>query len=373
MRRPRPARLEGCRSGPDVMGWTHRRVVLPMLRVVGSERAHTLAIRLLKVTSSTSLGRALLRHRYAPRVADPVEIWGLHFANRFGLAAGMDKRAEAMKGWAALGLGFVEVGGVTAHAQPGNPKPRMFRLDSHRLLVNRMGFNNDGCEAVSKRLATLRATNVDLPPLFVNLGKSKITDNADAVNDYAASLRALHPVVDGFVINVSSPNTPGLRDLQHEATLSALLTSLRHLCSNLDEQVPLPRPLLVKFAPDMDDDELLRLVDVARAAGCDGVVVSNTTVQRPSATSSKAAKVLEETGGLSGAPLAERSTAMIRCVSNHTEGSWPIIGVGGIMSGEDAIEKIQAGAHLVQAYSGFVFEGLGLIRTVTDALAQTRG
>jgi len=355
------------------MGWTHRRVVLPMLRLVGSERAHTLAIRSLKVTSSTSLGRVLLRRRFAPRVADPVVLWGLHFENRFGLAAGMDKRAEAMKGWAALGLGFVEVGGVTAHAQPGNPKPRMFRLDSHRLLVNRMGFNNDGCEAVAKRIAKVRASNIDLPPLFVNLGKSKITDNADAVDDYAASLRALHPVVDGFVINVSSPNTPGLRDLQHEHTLSALLTSLRQLCSSMDDQVPLPRPLLVKFAPDMEDDELLRLVDVARAAGCDGVVVSNTTVQRPATTSAKASKVLGQAGGLSGAPLAERSTAMIRCVSEHTGGSWPIIGVGGIMSGEDAIEKIHAGAHLVQAYSGFVFEGLGLIRTVTHALARTRG
>jgi dihydroorotate dehydrogenase len=320
-----------------------------------------------------SLGRVLLRRRYAPRVADPVDLWGLHFENRFGLAAGMDKRAEAMKGWAALGLGFVEVGGVTAHAQPGNPKPRMFRLDSHRLLVNRMGFNNDGCEAVAKRIAKVRASNIDLPPLFVNLGKSKITDNADAVDDYAASLRALHHVVDGFVVNVSSPNTPGLRDLQHEHTLSALLASLRHLCSSLDDEVPLPRPLLVKFAPDMEDEELLRLVDVARAAGCDGVVVSNTTVQRPATTSVKASKVLGQAGGLSGAPLAERSTAMIRCVSEHTGGSWPIIGVGGIMSGEDAIEKIHAGAHLVQAYSGFVFEGLGLIRTVTHALAKTRG
>ena len=355
------------------MGWAHRRVVLPMLRLVGSERAHSLAIRSLKVTSSMSLGRVLLRRRYAPRVADPVDLWGLHFENRFGLAAGMDKRAEAMKGWAALGLGFVEVGGVTAHAQPGNPKPRMFRLDSHRLLVNRMGFNNDGCEAVAKRIAKVRASNIDLPPLFVNLGKSKITDNADAVDDYAASLRALHHVVDGFVVNVSSPNTPGLRDLQHEHTLSALLASLRHLCSSLDDEVPLPRPLLVKFAPDMEDEELLRLVDVARAAGCDGVVVSNTTVQRPATTSVKASKVLGQAGGLSGAPLAERSTAMIRCVSEHTGGSWPIIGVGGIMSGEDAIEKINAGAHLVQAYSGFVFEGLGLIRTVTHAMARTRG
>ena len=355
------------------MGWAHRRVVLPMLRLVGSERAHSLAIRSLKVTSSMSLGRVLLRRRYAPRVADPVDLWGLHFENRFGLAAGMDKRAEAMKGWAALGLGFVEVGGVTAHAQPGNPKPRMFRLDSHRLLVNRMGFNNDGCEAVAKRIAKVRASNIDLPPLFVNLGKSKITDNADAVDDYAASLRALHHVVDGFVVNVSSPNTPGLRDLQHEHTLSALLASLRHLCSSLDDEVPLPRPLLVKFAPDMEDEELLRLVDVARAAGCDGVVVSNTTVQRPATTSVKASKVLGQAGGLSGAPLAERSTAMIRCVSEHTGGSWPIIGVGGIMSGEDAIEKIHAGAHLVQAYSGFVFEGLGLIRAVTHTLAKTRG
>jgi dihydroorotate dehydrogenase len=236
-----------------------------------------------------------------------------------------------------------------------------------------MGFNNDGCEAVAKRIAKVRASNIDLPPLFVNLGKSKITDNADAVDDYAASLRALHHVVDGFVVNVSSPNTPGLRDLQHEHTLSALLASLRHLCSSLDDEVPLPRPLLVKFAPDMEDEELLRLVDVARAAGCDGVVVSNTTVQRPATTSVKASKVLGQAGGLSGAPLAERSTAMIRCVSEHTGGSWPIIGVGGIMSGEDAIEKIHAGAHLVQAYSGFVFEGLGLIRTVTHALAKTRG
>ena len=354
------------------MGWVHRRLVLPMFRFVGSERAHGLALRSLRIAAFTPVGRMILRRSFAPKEQASITLWGLHFPNRFGLAAGMDKRAEALRGWATLGLGFIEIGGVTAHAQPGNPKPRMFRVDGQRLLINRMGFNNDGCVRVAQRILRVRRSNTYLPPLFANLGKSKITLNEDAVHDYATSMRALHTVVDGFVVNVSSPNTPGLRDLQHESTLATLLSTLRIICSDLNQGVDVARPLLVKFSPDMSDDELLRLVDVARASACDGVVVSNTTVTRPIAIRSRDAKVLLEQGGLSGSPLSDRSTEMIRCISGHTGGTWPIIGVGGIMSGADARQKIEAGAHLVQAYSGFVFEGLSLIRSVNHALAETR-
>ncbi|DAC34451.1 MAG TPA: quinone-dependent dihydroorotate dehydrogenase [Candidatus Poseidoniales archaeon] len=354
------------------MGWAYRTFVRPVQRLQSSEGAHGRALRMLRLASGTRAGQAALRRLYKPKQAESVEVWGLHFPNCFGLAAGMDKRAEALRGWSSIGFGFIEVGGVTMHAQEGNPKPRMFRDDRSRSLINRMGFNNDGSEAVAERISKDLSKRGSLPcPLFVNLGKSKITPNEDALSDYATSMQRLHHVVDGFVVNVSSPNTPNLRDLQHESMLGDLLEGLSKVLSDLNDTVESPRPMLVKFAPDLDVPTLLAMVDVARNAGADGVVLTNTTVERGPAEHPDHARFLAEKGGLSGAPLKDRSTALIQAVHDHTSGSWPIIGVGGISNAKDAQEKLDAGATLLQAYSAFVFEGPSLVRNVVDGLAST--
>ena len=354
------------------MGWAYRTFVRPVQRLQSSEGAHGRALRMLRLASATRAGQAALRRLYKPKQAESVEVWGLHFPNCFGLAAGMDKRAEALRGWSSIGFGFIEVGGVTMHAQEGNPKPRMFRDDRSRSLINRMGFNNDGSEAVAERISKDLSKRGSLPcPLFVNLGKSKITPNEDALSDYATSMQRLHHVVDGFVVNVSSPNTPNLRDLQHESMLGDLLEGLSKVLSDLNDTVESPRPMLVKFAPDLDVPTLLAMVDVARNAGADGVVLTNTTVERGPAEHPDHARFLAEKGGLSGAPLKDRSTALIQAVHDHTSGSWPIIGVGGISNAKDAQEKLDAGATLLQAYSAFVFEGPSLVRNVVDGLAST--
>ena len=354
------------------MGWPYRAFVRPIQRLQSSEGAHGRALRMLRMISATAPGRGLLRALYRPKRAEPVEVWGLSFPNRFGLAAGMDKRAEALRGWSSIGFGFVEIGGVTMHAQAGNPKPRMFRDDRSRSLINRMGFNNDGSLAVADRIRKNLDRKGPMPcPVFANLGKSKITSNDDALVDYATSMERLHDVVDGFVVNVSSPNTPNLRDLQHEEALKDLLGGLAQRLKELNAGVSLPRPMLVKFAPDLAIDTLLSLVDVAREAGADGVVLTNTTVERGPPSHPKHARFLAEQGGLSGAPLKDRSTAMIRAVHEHTGGTWPIIGVGGISTAADANEKLQAGATLLQAYSAFVFEGPSLVRQVVDGLEKS--
>ena len=354
------------------MGWAYRTFVRPVQRLQSSEGAHGRALRMLRLASSTRAGQAALRRLYRPKRPESVEVWGLHFPNRFGLAAGMDKRAEALRGWSSIGFGFIEVGGVTMHAQEGNPKPRMFRDDRSRSLINRMGFNNDGSEAVAARISKDLSKRGSLPcPLFVNLGKSKITPNEEALSDYATSMQRLHEVVDGFVVNVSSPNTPNLRDLQHESALNDLLEGLSVVLGELNANTETPRPMLVKFAPDLEVATLLGMVDVARNAGADGVVLSNTTVERGPAEHPSQIPFLAEKGGLSGAPLKDRSTALIQAVHDHTNGAWPIIGVGGISTAQDAQEKLDAGATLLQAYSAFVFEGPSLVRNVVDGLAST--
>ena len=354
------------------MGWPYRTFVRPIQRLQSSEGAHGRALRMLRLASATAPGRAMLRWLYRPKKAESVEVWGLNFPNRFGLAAGMDKRAEALRGWSSIGFGFIEIGGVTMHAQDGNPKPRMFRDDRSRALIKRMGFNNDGSEAVANRIRDHVKRKGPLPcPVLANLGKSKVTPNEEALLDYATSMERLHDVVDGFVVNVSSPNTPNLRDLQHEATLKTLLEGLATRLDVMNSGHSTPRPMLVKFAPDLAEATLLRMVDVARHAGADGVVLTNTTVERGEPTHPAQAQFLAETGGLSGAPLKDRSTEMIRAVHEHTNGSWPIIGVGGISTAADAKEKLDAGATLLQAYSAFVFEGPSLVRSVVDGLAQT--
>jgi len=301
---------------------------------------------------------------YKPKKQLHTSCFGLEFTHPFGLAAGMDKRAEALRGWDSIGLAFAEIGGVTKMEQEGNPKPRMFRHGRDFALVNRMGFNNPGSEKIVQRLH--KAGNQKIP-IWANLGKSKRTPLDEAKDDYATSLTRLWPFIDLFVINVSSPNTPGLRDLQHGNHLKGILTECQQanrLCS--EQHNASEKPLLIKVAPDLTAEELNSILDMAMSCGIDGIVATNTTLQRPNVDH----KVYNEQGGCSGAPLRQQSTEMIRHIYAHTNGMLPIVGVGGIMNADDAWEKITAGATLIQAYAGFVFEGPGLTKAIVHGLHQ---
>jgi dihydroorotate dehydrogenase len=279
-------------------------------------------------------------------------LFGHTFQNPLGLAAGMDKCAEAMIGWENLGFGFIEIGGVTMEAQNGNPKPRMFRSKRHQALVNRMGFNNPGSDKMAKHLSSTSRPNL---PLLLNIGKSKNTSLEDAPHDYSKTAELCRDYVDGFVINVSSPNTPNLRKLQKDEELAKIITAVKNHSSG--------KIVLVKISPDLEDIQIKSIVDTARSLGCDGVVATNTTVSRPDEQG-----VMTETGGLSGRPLAKRSTEVIRLIADYTNGEWPIIGVGGISTAEDAWEKIVNGASLIQIYSAMVFKGGSVIKEIVNGL-----
>jgi dihydroorotate dehydrogenase len=324
-----------------------------------------------------------------------MDLFGLTFPNPVGLAAGMDKFAAAVPAWAALGFGFTELGGVTWHPQPGNPAPRLFRAKADRALINRMGFNNPGAEAMAVKLAQWRASGQwPRHPVGINLGKSKITPLDQAAEDYANSFRALRPYADFFVVNVSSPNTPNLRQLQDKAALDEILAALQEVQSpqsKLQGQVaanppspmahlpsaichlPSPSPVLVKVAPDLSFealDEILELVSPRQIAG---IVATNTTTTRPKTDDPDLQRIYAQTGGLSGGPLRQRSTAVIRHLYQQTKGRLPIIGVGGVFNAADAWEKILAGASLVQIYTGLVYEGPGLVRQIVDGLQEKLG
>ena len=351
------------------MGLGYRLVSRPLLALQDSEKAHARSLLGLRAMASNPISRSALRLFYKPKELE-VKRFNMAYKNPFGLAAGMDKRAEALRGWESLGLGFIEIGGVTAEEQPGNPKPRMFRSGSSRALVNRMGFNNPGSENIARKLDQ-HITRFGQPqvPLWANLGKSKNTPLTDAPMDYATTMSRLWSYCDVFVINVSSPNTPNLRELQHDSALEEIVSACTAVNGELSKQHNRPtKPLLVKIAPDLSDDQLVAVVKTARSSGCDGIVATNTTVERPEAASKKEQHVFSQTGGMSGAPVNARSTAMIHRIYQLTNGEWPIVGVGGISNAEDAWAKIGAGASLLQAYSGFVFEGPGLTKNVVNGL-----
>ncbi len=319
----------------------------PLVRALDPEQAHLLAIRALRVCGP------FLR----PGDDDPIlatRLWALNFTNPIGIAAGFDKHAEVPGALRALGFGFVEIGSVTPRPQPGNPRPRVFRLHEDDAVINRYGFNSDGIEAVAARLASRQRAGV----LGVNLGKNKET--VDAADDYVKGVAALASGADYVVINVSSPNTPSLRALQSRAALDELV-------ARVQAAMPAPaRPLLVKIAPDLTPEDLADVADVAQARALDGIIISNTTIARPE-TLRGAAKT--EAGGLSGRPLFERSTAMLRVMRRLTEGRVPLIGVGGVASGNDAYAKLRAGASLVQLYTALAFHGPGLIGRIKRDLA----
>ncbi|MGC4807351.1 quinone-dependent dihydroorotate dehydrogenase [Micromonospora sp. DT233] len=332
------------------------RAVRPWLFRVGggdAEAAHEWTLRRLAAVSRSPVALAALRARYA--VAAPRTVFGVRFPNPVGLAAGMDKDGAALPAWPALGFGFVEVGTVTAHAQPGNPRPRLFRLRDSEAVVNRMGFNNAGAQALADRLAALpRPIGV---PLGISLGKSKVTPLAEAVGDYLASYRALRGHGDYFAVNVSSPNTPGLRSLQDRSHLDALLAAL------VGE-----KPVLVKIAPDLTEPAIAELLEVCLARGAAGVIATNTTLARDGlAPADRAAGA--QTGGLSGRPLAARARRVVSFVHTETGGRLPVVGVGGIVDPDDAARMFDAGASLVQLYTGFIYRGPTLVRSV----ARTAG
>jgi dihydroorotate dehydrogenase len=295
-----------------------------------------------------------------------VHRFDLTFPNPVGLAAGMDKAAEAVPAWEGMGFGHVELGGVTRLAQPGNPTPRVFRGVAEDAIVNRMGFNNPGADAVAERLAGWRQRGRwPRHPVGINLGKSKLTPLERAAADYRASFRALRSLVDFFVVNVSSPNTPNLRELQDRAALDEILAALQEENSGSER-----KPILVKVAPDLSFgalDDILELVEPRRLAG---LVATNTTVERPPTSNPRLRRVYEEAGGLSGRPLRARSTEVIRHLARQSQGRVPIIGVGGIFTPDDAWEKVRAGACLLQVYTGLVYEGPWLVRRLVEGLRR---
>ena len=290
------------------------------------------------------------------------EVFGLKFKNPVGLAAGFDKNAEYIEEMAGMGFGFIEIGTVTPRPQPGNDKPRMFRLVEDEGLINRMGFNNQGADVAAGRLKRLK--NRDNLIIGGNIGKNKVTPNEEAVKDYIYCFNVLFDYVDYFVVNVSSPNTPGLRDLQEKEPLKKILHTLQEL--NLSK--PLQRPILLKIAPDLTDSQLDDIVEIVTETKIAGVIATNTTISRDGLRSD--ASLLKQDGGVSGKPLTKRSTEVIKYLSERSHRSFPIIGVGGIHSAEDAIEKLEAGASLVQVYTGFIYKGPALISQICKGLLK---
>jgi dihydroorotate dehydrogenase len=334
----------------------------PFFFSLDPEQAHHLALKALQALQAS--GAAAL-----PPLSDPnlgQECWGLRFPNPVGLAAGYDKNAVAPLAWPVLGFGFAELGTITAKAQPGNPKPRIFRLPHDQALINRLGFTNEGATTIGQRLARELPPGRPHPiPLGFNIGKSKVTPLDQAVEDYVESCEKLFPFADYLVVNVSSPNTPDLRKLQEAERLQQLLEALIATNQRLAAQnrTP-PRPVLVKIAPDLRDEEVVEIARVAHAAGASGLIATNTTIARPATLRT----LIHEEGGLSGAPVAPRATAVLRLLFRAVEGQLPLVGVGGIFSAEDAYQRIRAGASLVQVYTGLIYEGPFLPRRIVRGL-----
>jgi dihydroorotate dehydrogenase len=299
---------------------------------------------------------------FIPKIeSSPVEVMGITFPNPVGLAAGLDKNADYIDALGALGFGFLELGTVTPKPQPGNPKPRLFRLKDQQAIINRMGFNNKGIDHL---VGQVKKTHFQ-GPIGINIGKNLNTPVEDAISDYLTGLREAYAHASYIAVNVSSPNTPGLRSLQHGDALNELLDAIKEEQQSLSEQYGRYVPIAVKIAPDMDEEEIAQMASALKSRQFDGVIAGNTTLARDRV---KGASFADEAGGLSGAPLTEKSTHVIRLLKSELSDSIPIIGVGGIMSGEMALDKIRAGASLVQLYTGFIYEGPKLIRDSVEAI-----
>ncbi|KAI8759447.1 dihydroorotate dehydrogenase (quinone), mitochondrial isoform X3 [Biomphalaria glabrata] len=336
----------------------YEEIAMPLLRIFSPETAHNISLKLIKCKLVPK-----------PQTPDPpslkTQVWGRTFPSMIGLAAGYDKQGEAVDGLFKMGFGFVEVGSVTPEPQPGNPKPRVFRLTEDKAVINRYGFNSEGHDAVYNRLyaRNVEQTPTDNGVLGVNLGKNKQTENA--VEDYVKGVKKFGPIADYLVINVSSPNTPGLRDMQRQEELSRLLEKVVEERNKLTFN-PKP-PLLIKIAPDLSEEEKRDIADVITRpkSHVDGLIVSNTTVARPD---SLVSKNKEEVGGLSGAPLKDKSLETIRDMYRLTNGQVPIVGVGGISNGQDAYSKVKAGASLIQLYTALIYQGPPVISKIKREL-----
>lgn len=339
--------------------------IRPILFRMDPEQVHHLVFKYLcffnKIPFFSQLIKALYQYRH-PRLER--ELWGLRFPNPVGLAAGFDKDAKWFSELSDFGFGFIEIGTLTPKAQPGNPPKRLFRLVEDQGIINRMGFNNDGVLAAVERLK--KNKNVLIGG---NIGKNKFTTNDQALDDYLYCLEKLYSSVDYFVVNVSSPNTPGLRELQEKEPLTNLLKTLKNRGAQLQKKAGFenPIPILLKIAPDLTDEQLLDIIDIVKTTHTDGVIATNTTISKVGLHS----KWKNEKGGLSGKPLRDRSTEVIRFLSENSGKSFPIIGVGGIHSVADALEKIEAGADLIQLYTGFIYEGPRLIKKINTALVKS--
>lgn len=325
------------------------------------ESIHYKVMKGLQVIHNIPLGKNIVRSFCQPKRKNlERQLWGLTFKNPVGLAAGFDKDARFTDELASLGFGFVEIGTVTPVAQPGNDQPRLFRLPADQALINRMGFNNGGATAAAKRLQK-RKSNIIIGG---NIGKNKITPNEQAINDYEKCFHALFDVVDYFVVNVSSPNTPNLRALQEKEPLKQLL----HHLQMLNAQKPKQKPILLKIAPDLTTSQLDDIIEIVQDTQLAGIVATNTTIDRDNLQTPAAEVTAIGSGGLSGLPVKQKATEVIRYIHTHTNGAVPIIAVGGIFTAADAQEKLDAGASLVQVYTGFVYEGPTIVKKICEGL-----
>jgi dihydroorotate dehydrogenase len=350
------------------MGWLYRNIIRPVLFTQDAESIHNRTMAMLNWAGGNELVCDAM-HSFLGAPELPVELFGRRFPNPVGLAAGMDKNAEALPAWAAMGFGFTELGAATWNAQPGNPPPRVFRAIPEGAIVNRMGFNNAGAEAIAEKLAKWKKSGRwPNHPVGMNLGKSKTTPLEKAPEDYANSFRVLRPHLDFFVINVSSPNTPNLRQLQDKAALDSIFAALQEIQSG--DAPNRQSPILVKVAPDLTFEALDEILELAGPRRIAGIVATNTTINRPRPEHAECERVYSETGGLSGRPLRARSTEIIRHLYRETQGKLPIVGVGGIFDTTDAWEKISAGASLIQIYTGLVYEGPAISRSIVKGLIK---
>jgi dihydroorotate dehydrogenase len=332
----------------------YERFVRPLLFSLDAEAAHHLAIALLHGASHVDLALRVLKV-FQP-ASRPKAVFGVRFPNPIGLAAGLDKNGVALPAWAALGFGFIEIGTVTAKPQPGNLKPRIFRLPEQRALINSLGFNNDGADAIAKRLRRLHESGRwPAIPVGVNIGKSKATPLEEATDDYLSSFRLLHEFADYIALNVSSPNTPGLRELQKPAALSHLLRAIR-------DENRAAKPLIVKISPDLSPPELEGIIAICEQSDVAGIIATNTTLDHLSIP-----PIRDQVGGLSGAPLREKSTALVRSVVAKSK--IPVIASGGVSDAESAREKFEAGAQLLQIYTGFIYRGPRLLREIMETVS----
>lgn len=337
----------------------------PLLFSVDPERVHAVLFGTLAIPMSLPGFQSLLRSMFTLRHPQlERKLLGLTFRNPVGLAAGFDKDAKLIDILSCFGFGFIEIGTLTPRPQPGNEKPRLFRLPKDQALINRMGFNNEGVDAACQRLKSRKSRII----VGGNIGKNKATPNESAREDYIACFNALYEYVDYFVVNVSSPNTPGLRELQEKEPLQQLLQTIK----DLSRQKPVPKPVLLKIAPDLTERQLDDIITILQATGADGVVATNTTISRDGLQTTPNELEQVGNGGLSGKPLTQRSTEIIRYLRAKLGRNYPIIGVGGIMTPQDAVDKLRAGADLVQLYTGFIYEGPGVVKRINEEILNLR-